>query len=164
MLLAMATGTGKTFTTVSLIYRLLESKKFKRILFLVDRRALAAQAVREFSSFTTPSGNKFDQEYEVYSQRFRREDLEDEDSGQSFNPKVLPEEYLTKPNARKTFVYVSTIQRMTINLLGNQFALPQSEGDNETEDDAGKLDIPIHAFDVIIADECAGDIPPAKRL
>lgn len=154
MLLAMATGTGKTFTTVSLIYRLLESKKFKRILFLVDRRALAAQAVREFSSFTTPSGNKFDQEYEVYSQRFRREDLEDEDSGQSFNPKVLPEEYLTKPNARKTFVYVSTIQRMTINLLGNQFALPQSEGDNETEDDAGKLDIPIHAFDVIIADEC----------
>ena len=56
MLLAMATGTGKTFTLVSLIYRLLETKQFKRILFLVDRRALAAQAVREFGSFTTPEG------------------------------------------------------------------------------------------------------------
>ena len=54
MLVAMATGTGKTFTLVSLIYRLLESKQFKRILFLVDRRALAAQAVREFASFETP--------------------------------------------------------------------------------------------------------------
>ena len=43
MLLAMATGTGKTYTTVAQIYRLLESKRAKRVLFLVDRRALAAQ-------------------------------------------------------------------------------------------------------------------------
>ncbi|MFQ5631215.1 MAG: DEAD/DEAH box helicase family protein [bacterium] len=71
MLIAMATGTGKTFLTVSQIYRLLESKRFKRILFLADRRALAAQAVREFATFTTPKGNKFNQEYEVYSQRPR---------------------------------------------------------------------------------------------
>jgi type I restriction enzyme, R subunit len=56
MLVTMATGTGKTFTTVAQIYRLLESKAAKRILFLVDRRALAAQAVREFSSFNTPKG------------------------------------------------------------------------------------------------------------
>jgi type I site-specific restriction endonuclease len=41
MLVAMATGTGKTFTTISLIYRLLKSGYAKRILFLVDRRALA---------------------------------------------------------------------------------------------------------------------------
>lgn len=53
MLIAMATGTGKTFTTVVLIYRMLESKLGKRILFLVDRRALAAQALREFASFNT---------------------------------------------------------------------------------------------------------------
>lgn len=49
LLIAMATGTGKTFCTVSQIYRLLASKKARRILFLVDRRALAAQAVREFA-------------------------------------------------------------------------------------------------------------------
>lgn len=41
MMLAMATGTGKTFTTISLIYRLLEAKIAKRVLFLVDRKALA---------------------------------------------------------------------------------------------------------------------------
>src|SRR5712692_7044704 len=46
MLVAMATGTGKTFTLVNEIYRLMKSGVAKRILFLVDRRSLAAQAVR----------------------------------------------------------------------------------------------------------------------
>lgn len=44
VMIAIATGTGKTFTIVSLIYRLLKSGFARRILFLVDRRALAAQA------------------------------------------------------------------------------------------------------------------------
>jgi type I restriction enzyme, R subunit len=41
---------------------------------------------------------------------------------------------------------------MAINLLGRQaiFGL----GDEHIEDDAERLDIPIHAFDAIIADEC----------
>ncbi len=151
MLVAMATGTGKTFTTVAQIYRLLESKAAKRILFLVDRRALAAQAVREFSSFNTPKGNKFNQEYEVYSQRFHREDFDDD---KPFDPKVLPNAYLTSPQASHTFVYVSTIQRMTINLFGWENAFPQDRSDPDYEEDTEKLDIPIHAFDVIIADEC----------
>jgi type I restriction enzyme R subunit len=47
---------------VSLCYRLLKAKAARRILFLVDRRALAAQAVREFASFITPSGSKFDKD------------------------------------------------------------------------------------------------------
>src|SRR3989339_1126647 len=55
MLVAMATGTGKTYTTVAQIYRLLQSKAARKILFLVDRRVLAAQAVREFASFNTPT-------------------------------------------------------------------------------------------------------------
>ena len=46
MLVAMATGTGKTFTMVNEVYRLMKSGVARRILFLVDRRALAAQAVR----------------------------------------------------------------------------------------------------------------------
>jgi type I restriction enzyme, R subunit len=62
LLVAMATGTGKTYMTVAQVYRLLESKLARRILFLVDRKSLAAQAVREFSSFNTPRGNKFNQE------------------------------------------------------------------------------------------------------
>lgn len=151
LMVAMATGTGKTFLTVAQIHRLLESKLVRRILFLVDRKALAAQAVREFNAFDTPAGNKFTQEYEVYSQRFQCEDFGDDDP---FDPKVLPNEYLTAPKPSHTFVYVSTIQRMARNLFGAEASFAQSGGDAEGEADADKLDIPIHAFDLIIADEC----------
>jgi type I restriction enzyme R subunit len=146
MLLAMATGTGKTFTIVSSLYRMLKSGYAKRILFLVDRRALAAQTVSEIAAFQTPGGLKLDKDYEVYSQKFKREDLDD---NTTFNPQVLPEEYLTKPQEKHTFIYVSTIQRMAINLLGKD-VLENMEYDV----DADKLDIPINAFDIIIADEC----------
>ena len=94
MLVAMATGTGKTFTIINLIYRLMKSGLAKRILFLVDRRALAAQAVTALASFEAEPNLKFDKCYEVYSQRFRREDL-DEDI--KYDPKVLPTDYLTDP-------------------------------------------------------------------
>jgi type I restriction enzyme R subunit len=151
MMVAMATGTGKTYLTVAQIYRLLESGLARRILFLVDRKALAAQAVREFNSFNTPKRNKFTQEYEVYSQRFQKEDFGDD---APFDPKVLPNEYLTAPKASQTFVYVSTIQRMARNLFGAEGNFAQSRGDADIEEDADRLDIPIHAFDVIIADEC----------
>lgn len=146
MLLAMATGTGKTFTIVSSIYRMLKSGYAKKILFLVDRRALAAQTVSELAAFQSPDGLKLDKDYEVYSQKFKREDLDD---NTTFNPQVLPEEYLTKPQEKHTFIYVSTIQRMAINLLGKD-VLENMEYDV----DADKLDIPINAFDIIIADEC----------
>jgi type I restriction enzyme, R subunit len=146
MLIAMATGTGKTFTLVSSIYRLLKSVYAKRILFLVDRRALAAQTVSAVSAFETPEGLKLDRDYEVYSQKFRRDDLEGEFS---FDPKVLPEEYLTNPQEKHTFIYVSTIQRMSINLLGKE-----AVGEFGYDVDAEKLDIPINVFDMIIADEC----------
>ncbi|MDM1679857.1 type I restriction-modification system endonuclease [Myroides odoratimimus] len=43
-LLVMATGTGKTRTINGLIYRLIKADRFKRILFLTDRRLLAQQA------------------------------------------------------------------------------------------------------------------------
>jgi hypothetical protein len=51
MLLAMATGTGKTFTLVNQIFRLMEAGVAKRILFLVDRRALAAQNLGRYPVF-----------------------------------------------------------------------------------------------------------------
>lgn len=149
MLVAMATGTGKTFTMVNQIYRLMKSGVGKRILFLVDRRALAAQAVRAFAAFEPEAGLKFNLTYEVYSQRFQTEDFGDEDK---FDPKVLPNGYLTDPKPGHAFVYVSTIQRMTINLFGNGATFGREEA--EEEEDATRLDIPSHAFDIIIADEC----------
>ncbi len=149
MLVAMATGTGKTFTMVNEVYRLLKSGTARRVLFLVDRRALAAQAVRAFASFDPEPGLKFDRIYEVYSQRFHREDIGEDEP---FDPKVLPATYLLEPQPRHTFVYVCTIQRMAINLFGRGVAFGRNEeGDDE---DADHLDIPIHAFDVVIADEC----------
>lgn len=151
MLLPMATGTGKTLTSVSEIYRLMKSGVARRVLFLVDRRALAAQAVRAFASFEAEPGLKFDKLYPVYSQRFQRDDLED---GGRWDPNVLPSSLLTNPKLGDAFVYVCTIQRMSINLFGRSAVLNPGENEEEVEDDAAQLDIPIHAFDLIIADEC----------
>jgi type I restriction enzyme R subunit len=149
LLVAMATGTGKTFTLVNQIYRLMKSGVARRVLFLVDRRALAAQAVRAFSSFEAEPGTKFDKIYEVYSSRFQKEDFGEDEK---FDPKVLPQKYLTDPQPGHSFVYVCTVQRMAINLLGRQAIF--GTGDEVVDDDAEKLDIPIHAFDLIVADEC----------
>jgi type I restriction enzyme R subunit len=151
MMLAMATGTGKTYTIVSQIYRLMKSGLAKRILFLVDRRALAAQAVQAFATFDAEPGKKFDQIYEVYSQRFIREDLGEEGK---FDFKVLPTSYLTNPQPGHAFVYVCTIQRLRVSLFGWDSGFEATDQDVDDESDASRLDIPMHAFDVIIADEC----------
>ncbi|MFZ2071583.1 MAG: DEAD/DEAH box helicase family protein [Halobacteriota archaeon] len=151
LMLAMATGTGKTYVIVSQIYRLLKSGFAKRILFLVDRRALAAQAVNAFATFEAEQGLKFKQTFEVYSQRFQRGDFEE---GDTFNPQVLPNSYLTNPQPGHAFVYVCTIQRMRVNLFGWQNSFEATDQDVDDESDATQVDIPIHAFDVIIADEC----------
>jgi type I site-specific restriction endonuclease len=76
------------------------------------------------------------------------------DDDKPFDIKMLPNAYLTSPQESHTFVYVSTIQRMTINLFGWESAFPQDSSDPDYEEDTEKLDIPIHAFDAIIADEC----------
>src|SRR6202167_4343440 len=134
MLVAMATGTGKTFTMVNQVYRLMKAGVALRILFLVDRRALAAQAVLAFASHEPEPGLKFDRIYEVYSQRFQRGDF---DEDEKFDPKVLPSSYLTDPQPGHAFVYVSTIQRMTINLFGREAIM--ASGDEEVDEDASKL-------------------------
>ena len=50
ILLAMATGTGKTFTAGQIIYKLFETQKVQKILFIVDRHILADQAYERFKS------------------------------------------------------------------------------------------------------------------
>lgn len=151
MMVVMATGTGKTRTTIQEAYRLMKSGVAKRILFLVDRRALAAQTVRAFASFEAEPGLKFDKAYEVYSQRFQQGDF---DSDDKFDPKLLPNRYLTDPQVGDAFVYVCTIQRMAINLFGRQGMFEAVEGDSADHDAEQVTNIPIHAFDLIIADEC----------
>lgn len=58
-LLVMATGTGKTRTMIGLVYRLIKSNRFKRILFLTDRRLLATQALGSFKDNRVEDINTF---------------------------------------------------------------------------------------------------------
>lgn len=64
-LLAMATGTGKTRTVLGLIYKMLESKRFRRILFLVDRVSLGEQAMDTFKDVKLKELMTLNQIYEI---------------------------------------------------------------------------------------------------
>jgi type I restriction enzyme R subunit len=65
ILLAMATGTGKTKTCIALVYRLLKNQRFRRILFLVDRTALGEQAINAFKDTKMEQLQNFADIYEV---------------------------------------------------------------------------------------------------
>lgn len=66
MLIAMATGTGKTRTAIALMYRLIKSKKCRRILFLVDRNSLGKQTEDSLKD-TKIEGYSFADTYDVKS-------------------------------------------------------------------------------------------------
>lgn len=71
VLLVMATGTGKTYTTFQIIWRLWKARAVKRILFLVDRNILADQTlVNDFKPFGSVmakiKNRKIDPSYEVH--------------------------------------------------------------------------------------------------
>jgi len=59
MLLAMATGTGKTKLAIAMLYRLLAAKRFRRVCFVVDRNALGTQAAGEFATTRIVSTKMF---------------------------------------------------------------------------------------------------------
>ncbi len=59
MLLAMATGTGKTKLAIAMLYRLIAAKRFRRVCFVVDRSALGNQIEIEFSTTSILSGRAF---------------------------------------------------------------------------------------------------------
>lgn len=71
ILLVMATGTGKTYTTFQIIWRLWKARRVKRILFLVDRNILADQTlVNDFKPFgavmTKIKNRTIDPAYEIH--------------------------------------------------------------------------------------------------
>lgn len=65
LLVAMATGTGKTRTAIGLVYRLIKSGRFRRILFLVDRSALGEQTQDAFKDARLESLQTFAQIYDM---------------------------------------------------------------------------------------------------
>lgn len=137
-LIQMATGSGKTFTAVTFIYRLIKFAGAKKILFLVDRGNLARQANREFQQYTTPDdGRKFTELYNV--QQLQSQTLD--------------------PVAK---VVISTVQRMYSILQGEsefdetkeEFSEFEKRISEEPLDVKYNKNIPINEFDFIVIDEC----------
>jgi type I restriction enzyme, R subunit len=65
LLVAMATGTGKTITCIGLAYRLIKTKRFRRILFLVDRNTLGEQAIDKLQEVRLENLQTFPDIYDV---------------------------------------------------------------------------------------------------
>ena len=136
-LIQMATGSGKTFTAITFIYRLLKYAKAKRILFLVDTKNLGEQAEQEFMAFVPNDDNrKFTELYAVTR---------------------LKSSFIPADNQ----VYISTIQRMYSILKGTELD-ESAEQENPNEHFMPKealpvvynQNIPIEFFDFIVIDEC----------
>ena len=136
-LIQMATGSGKTYTAITSIYRLLKHADAKRILFLVDTRNLGEQAEQEFMSYVPSDDNrKFTELYNV--QRLKSSFV-----------------------ARDSQVCISTIQRV-YSLLKGQEMDEAAEEINPAELVQPKQPMPVvyndrippEFFDFIIIDEC----------
>lgn len=137
-LIQMATGSGKTFTAISFIYRLLKFTEAKRILFLVDTKNLGEQAEQEFMSFLPNDDNrKFTELYGVHR---------------------LKSSYVPTDN----HVYISTIQRLYSILKGTELEeAAEEENPNESRWQPKEpmpvvynSTLPIEFFDFIVIDEC----------
>src|SRR4030067_816644 len=57
-LIQMASGSGKTFASVTFVYRLIKFAGARRILFLVDRNTLSKQTLQEFQQYRTPDDGR----------------------------------------------------------------------------------------------------------
>ena len=142
-LVQMATGSGKTFTAVNFVYRLIRHAKAQRVLFLVDRTNLGDQALKEFRQFDLPGvGRKFTDDYNVQHLQSNHID----------------------PVSK---VCISTIQRLFSILRGEELGEGEDEGGGSlyAAEERGAAPTaprtvsytpatPLESFDVIIIDEC----------
>jgi type I restriction enzyme R subunit len=133
-LVQMATGAGKTYTAVTLSYRLLKHAGFRRVLFLVDRNNLGDQTLREFQNYAAPDdGRRFTELYNV-----------DKLTGAGM--------------VGSSHVVISTIQRVYAALRGQEV----TDVDDPNLDDyipdrpvevGYNAQMPPEAFDLVIVDE-----------
>jgi type I restriction enzyme R subunit len=136
-LIQMATGSGKTFTAITFIYRLIKFGGARRVLFLVDRGNLGRQTKKEFDQYASPYNSyKFGEEFIVQHLQGNQVDT----------------------SAR---VVICTIQRMFSLLKGKE--LPP-EADEESLEGVESLfkdpepigynpSFPIELFDIVVTDE-----------
>ncbi len=137
-LVQMATGSGKTFTAITQVYRLLKHAGARRVLFLVDTRNLGEQAEQEFRGYQPGDDNRTFTEL--------------------YNVQRLTSRHI----AGDSQVVISTIQRMYATLKGEEL-LDGADDENPAERKwrpRGPLPVvysaalPPEHFDVVIIDEC----------
>jgi type I restriction enzyme R subunit len=137
-LIQMATGSGKTFTAITFVYRLLKYANAKRILFLVDTKNLGEQAESEFRAYTAQEDNR------LFTELYGVTRL-----SSSFIP-------------NDSQVYISTIQRMYSILKETELDESlEEENPNETRFEQKEPvpvgyneKVPIEFFDFVVIDEC----------
>lgn len=137
-LVQMATGSGKTFTAITSIYRLLTFAKAKRILFLVDTKNLGEQAEGEFKKYIPQDDNRlFPELYGVTR----------------LNSSFIPTD---------SQVYISTIQRL-YSILKDSPLDERDEEENPSEKKWAPKEpmpvvynqkVPMEFFDFVVIDEC----------
>ena len=125
ILLAMATGTGKTRTILGMIYLFLKTKRFNRILFLVDRTSLGEQAYETFREVKLEELLTLDEIYNI----------------KGLNQKIAD---------RETKIQIATVQSMVRRLL-YQNDTNENTTDKSTND--YKDTISVSDYDLIIVDE-----------
>lgn len=139
-LIRMATGSGKTFTAVSFVYRLIKYAGARRVLFLVDRNNLGKQTLKEFQQYRSPYTNyTFTEEYPVQHLRTNKLD-------------------------KTAKVTITTIQRLYSILKGEpEFAEENEERSmHEADNPLAKEPLPVvynetfppEFFDFVVIDEC----------
>lgn len=87
LLLVMATGTGKTYTSFQIIWRLWKAGKAKKVLYLADRNILIDQTMsNDFGPLadvmTKIENRKMDSSFEIYMSLYHQ--LSDEDGQEPF--------------------------------------------------------------------------------
>ena len=137
-LVQMATGSGKTFTAITSVYRLLKHVKAERILFVIDTKNLGEQAEGEFKKFLPQDDNRLFPELYGVSR--------------------LTSSHVTEDSQ----VYICTIQRLYSILKGVDLdESAEEENPNEQRSYAKEAlpviyseKLPIEFFDYIVIDEC----------
>ncbi len=136
-LIQMATGSGRTYTAITFIYRLLKYTHAKRILFLVDTKNLGEQAEQEFMAYQPNDDNrKFTELYGVH--RLKSSNIPSDSQ-----------------------VYISTIQRLYSILKGTELeesAEEQNPNERWPPKEVPPVEyndkLPIEFFDFVVIDEC----------
>jgi type I restriction enzyme R subunit len=134
IMITQATGTGKTFTAIQLVYKLFKAKVAKRVLFIVDRNLLADQAYNDFNNAMdkdacyrlSPSDKTFPQGRSVYFgiyQTLVGEPEEDAQGNSTENAQPRPDRYKEFPPDFFDLIVIDEAHRGGANRAGNWFRL-----------------------------------------